>query len=120
LRHCNRYAFLEIARAYQMMPDGFWALLGVIIAFYFGGRMQLKRGDMAVKGGALEVAREILAIRRAERELNQRQPTAEQGGAQADEPAPEPSPASTAGTGARPNRVVEEWRGLHQTANGQA
>jgi hypothetical protein len=31
--------FLEIARAYQMMPDGFWALLGVIIAFYFGGRM---------------------------------------------------------------------------------
>ena len=45
--------FLEIARAYQMMPDGFWALLSVIIAFYFGGRMQLKRQDMTVKGGAL-------------------------------------------------------------------
>ena len=42
--------FLEIARAYQMMPDGFWALLSVIIAFYFGGRMQLKRQDMAVQG----------------------------------------------------------------------
>jgi hypothetical protein len=41
--------FLEIAQAYQMMPDGFWALLGVIIAFYFGGRMQLKGQDMAVK-----------------------------------------------------------------------
>ena len=59
--------FLEVAQAYQMMPDGFWALLSVIIAFYFGGRMQLKGKDMAVKGGALAVAREILAIRRTER-----------------------------------------------------
>ena len=50
------------------MPDGFWALLSVIVAFYFGGRMQLKRQDMAIRGGALEVARELLALERAARE----------------------------------------------------
>ena len=44
--------FLEIAKIYALMPDGFWALLSVVVAFYFGGRMQLKRQDMTVKGGA--------------------------------------------------------------------
>jgi Holin of 3TMs, for gene-transfer release len=99
--------FLEIAQAYQMMPDGFWALLSVIIAFYFGGRMQLKGQDMAVKGGALQVARQILAIRRAEQQLDQPAPS----------PAavPETVPAET-DTG-RGNRVVEEWR-RRQAASG--
>lgn len=60
--------FAQIARAYELMPDGFWALLSVIVAFYFGGRMQLKRQDMAIRGGALEVARELLALQRAARE----------------------------------------------------
>ena len=46
--------FAQVARAYELMPDGFWALLSIIVAFYFGGRMRLKRQDMAVKGGALE------------------------------------------------------------------
>jgi hypothetical protein len=116
--------FLEIAQAYQMMPDGFWALLGVIIAFYFGGRMQLKRDDMAVKGGALQVAQEILAIRRAERELDQQRQTAGQGSAPADQPDPAPSGATSPdatiadGAGPRPNRIVQEWRRL-QMANGQ-
>ena len=59
--------FAQIARAYELMPDGFWALLSVIVAFYFGGRMQLKRQDMAIRGGALEVARELLALQRAAR-----------------------------------------------------
>lgn len=93
--------FLEIARAYQMMPDGFWALLSVIIAFYFGGRMQLKRQDMAVKGGALAVARKILEIRRAERQLPTPPPPAA--------PATEPPSAATS---LPANRVVEEWREL--------
>ncbi len=66
--------FLEVAKAYQIMPDGFWALLSVVIAFYFGGRMQFKRQDMAVKGGALLVAREILrsASRRTRRRDSRR------------------------------------------------
>ncbi len=100
--------FLEIAQAYQMMPDGFWALLSVIIAFYFGGRMQLKGQDMAVKGGALKVARDILAIRRAEQPPVR--PALPSPGAAA--------PASSAAAGAAgSNRVVEEWR---RRAAGQA
>jgi hypothetical protein len=65
--------FAQIARAYELMPEGFWALLSIIVAFYFGGRMQLKRQDMAMRGGALEVAREILALQRAAREEQQGQ-----------------------------------------------
>ena len=60
--------FAQVARAYELMPDGFWALLSIIVAFYFGGRMQLKRQDMAIRGGALEFARELLALQRAARE----------------------------------------------------
>jgi hypothetical protein len=59
--------FAQIARAYELMPDGFWALLSIIVAFYFGGRMQLKRQDLAIQGGALAVAREVLAMHRAAR-----------------------------------------------------
>ena len=86
--------FLEVARVYQLMPDGFWALLSVVVAFYFGGRMQLKRQDMAVKGGALMVARAIVAQRQSER------------AAAARPGAPDAAAGSTDGT----NRVVEEWR----------
>jgi len=93
--------FLEIAQAYQMMPDGFWALLGIIIAFYFGGRMQLKGQDMAVKGGALAVAREILAIRRAEQQQEQ-------------SPASPPPASPASALAPATNRVIEEWR--HQNA----
>jgi Holin of 3TMs, for gene-transfer release len=60
--------FAQIARAYELMPEGFWALLSIIVAFYFGGRMQLKRQDMAIRGGALEVVRELLALQRAAQE----------------------------------------------------
>ena len=111
--------FLEIAQAYQMMPDGFWALLSVIIAFYFGGRMQLKGQDMAVKGGALQVAREILAIRRAEQQLVSRaQPASQPAQPAATPPAasPQAAPTATATEAPRVNQVVEEWR--HRQAAG--
>jgi len=88
--------FLEIAKIYALMPDGFWALLSVVVAFYFGGRMQLKRQDMAVKGGAMLVAREILAERTAAR------------GAAARPVAPAVTAPAEASSGT--NRVVEEWR----------
>jgi Holin of 3TMs, for gene-transfer release len=90
--------FAQIARAYELMPDGFWALLSIIVAFYFGGRMQLKRQDMAIKGGALEVAREVLALQRAARE---------QDPVQGAEPVPEDTPAEPVGSS---NRVIEAWK----------
>lgn len=93
--------FLEIARAYQIMPDGFWALLSIIIAFYFGGRMQLTREQMKITGGALAAAKDIVKVRRAFRDL-----------AAEDEPPAEQVYRKAVGeTGqARPaNRVIEAW-----------
>jgi len=103
--------FLEIARAYQMMPDGFWALLSVVIAFYFGGRMQLKRQDMTVKGGAIRAARQILELRRQEQALRE-PPAAPFAAAPPEPPAPPlPTPIATPPS----NRVVEAWH-RQQTA----
>lgn len=34
--------FLQIITAYQAVPDSLWAIVGIIIIFYFGGRMQMK------------------------------------------------------------------------------
>jgi hypothetical protein len=87
--------FAQIARAYELMPDGFWALLSVVVAFYFGGRMQLKRQDMAIRGDTLAVAREILALQRAARAHNE---------APRAEPAAVEPPTEPAG---HPNRVIE-------------
>lgn len=87
--------FLLIARAYEVMPDGFWALLSVIIAFYFGGRMQLKSQHMAVSDKALKAARELSAMRR---ELERKDVE--------DEPSAAPTPAAPAAG----NRVIEAWR----------
>ena len=93
--------FLQVATAYEVMPDGFWALLGLIIAFYFGGRMQLKGQDMAVKGQALHVARDLVAMRREFRELEREE-----------QPETERAYRSAVAEGAAPlpNRVIEEWR----------
>jgi hypothetical protein len=108
--------FLEIAQAYQIMPDGFWALLGVIIAFYFGGRMQLKGQDMAVKGGALALARDLMRLRGTEQQSSQ--PAVQPPGQSATQPPdqsatrpPEASPpAASPAPASQTNRVVEEWR----------
>ena len=88
--------FLQIATAYEMMPDGFWALLSIIIAFYFGGRLQIKNQDMAVKSGTLAAARQIAAARRELNALDQD-----------DEP---PLVAGRSQSGPAPNRVVQAWR----------
>ncbi len=93
--------FLEIARAYQIMPEGFWALLSIIIAFYFGGRMQVTRQQMTITGGALDAAKEIVRVRKAFREI-----------AEEDQPATElayQEAARTAEPDRRANRVVSAW-----------
>jgi hypothetical protein len=93
--------FLEIARAYQIMPDGFWALLSIIIAFYFGGRMQVTRQQMTITGGALDAARDIVKVRKAFREL-----------AEEDEPVTEKvyrQAETTAAPDQQSNRIVAAW-----------
>lgn len=93
--------FLQIAQAYQVMPDGFWALLSVIIAFYFGGRMQVTRQQMSIKGGALDAAKEIVKVRKAFRDL-----------AEDDEPATEKvyqAAVQATKPEKRGNRIVQAW-----------
>ena len=90
--------FAQIARAYDLMPDGFWALLSVIVAFYFGGRMQLKRQDMAIRDGALAIAREIVALQRAARAGDE------------SPPAPLPQAGVPLERDVRANRVIEAWK----------
>jgi hypothetical protein len=90
--------FAQVARAYELMPEGFWALLSVIVAFYFGGRMRLNRDDMAIKGGALAAAREVLEIQKAKREHD----------AAARAPLSQPDAPAEPASGS--NRVVEAWK----------
>lgn len=61
--------FLEIAKAYQVMPPGYWALLSVIVGFYFGGRMQLKSQDMTVKKDAMQAAKDLISMKKEFRQL---------------------------------------------------
>jgi len=69
--------FLEIAKAYELMPPGYWALLSVIIGFYFGGRMQLKSQDMAIKKNAVVAAKELVAMKKEFRQLEVEEESAE-------------------------------------------
>lgn len=102
--------FFEIARAYQIMPDGFWALLSIIIAFYFGGRMQVTRQQMKIAGGALDAAKDIVKVRKAFRALEEEedQPTTERLYRKAVE---------TAGPRVQSNQVVEVWLQRRQARN---
>ncbi|SMF56089.1 Holin of 3TMs, for gene-transfer release [Alteromonadaceae bacterium Bs31] len=62
--------FLEIAKAYELMPPGYWALLSIIIGFYFGGRMQLKAQDFTIKKSAVQAAKELVQIKKEFRQLD--------------------------------------------------
>lgn len=93
--------FLSIAKAYELMPQGYWTLLSIIIAFYFGGRMQLKHQDMKVKGNAVQAAKDLVAMRKEFRKLEEEQ-----------EPPEEKTYQAALATGAKPvpNKVVQAWR----------
>jgi hypothetical protein len=78
--------------------------------------MRLKRQDMAVKGGALAVAQEVLAIQRAAREHNVApgpEPAARERDDASRAPSPPPEPVHT-DTPPEPavhsNRVIEAWQ----------
>ena len=66
----NPTYFLEIAKAYELMPPGYWALLSVIIGFYFGGRMQLKAQDFTIKKDAVVAAKELITMKQSFRKLD--------------------------------------------------
>ncbi|GGB93544.1 hypothetical protein GCM10011352_19490 [Marinobacterium zhoushanense] len=69
--------FLLIAKSFELMPPGYWALLSVIISFYFGGRMQLKAQDLKLRKDAVTAAKELIAMKREFRQLADEQESAE-------------------------------------------
>lgn len=66
----NPERFLAIAKSYEIMPPGYWALLSVVIGFYFGGRMQLKSQDFAIKKDAVTAAKELMELKNEFRQLD--------------------------------------------------
>jgi hypothetical protein len=102
--------FVLIAQGWQLIPEGAWALLGVVIAFYFGGRMQLKSQDFALTKAQLEASKRIIAMRRdplapAEEDRGRPDPAADE--AREEQPLPD---SRASGVTASSNRVIEEWR----------
>ena len=92
--------FAKISAAYALVPNGYWALLSVIVGFYFGGRMQLKSQEMVMHEKTIQASKELVRNRREFREL----------------PDPEESQQevqfqSAIAQGAKPprNQIVREW-----------
>jgi hypothetical protein len=61
--------FALITTALGSVPDGYWALLSVIIAFYFGGRMQLKSQDFKFKAAQADAVKALIETKKAFRKL---------------------------------------------------
>lgn len=57
----NPVEALDVAKAYGLMPDGYWYLVLGVLAFYFGGRFQVEHGSFQIKKGALDTARQLMA-----------------------------------------------------------
>lgn len=94
--------FTLIAKAYEPIPPGYWALLSVIIGFYFGGRMQIKSQDMVVKKDAMKAAQELVAMRKEFRQLELEEEST----------ASKIYDTATQAGGKPENKVVTEW--LHK------
>ena len=92
--------FLLIAKAYELMPDGYWMLLSIIVSFYFGGRMQIKAQDMSVKKNAVKAAQELVVMKKEFRKLEEKNESME---------SKTFDNAVQSGITKRENKVITEW-----------
>lgn len=60
----------QITFALSSIPDGYWALLSVIIAFYFGGRMQLKSQQFKFNESQLVAVKALIETKEEFRRLS--------------------------------------------------
>jgi len=67
--YLNPERFAIITTALGSVPDGYWALLSVIIAFYFGGRMQLKSQDFQFKESQAKAVKALIETKKEFRKL---------------------------------------------------
>ena len=66
----NPDGFVKMAQAYELIPNGYWALLSVIVGFYFGGRMQLKANDMKLSKENMTRFSELTKARKEFRKID--------------------------------------------------
>lgn len=59
----------EISLAMSSIPEGYWTLLSIIIAFYFGGRMQLKSQDFKFSESQAKAVRSLIETKAEFRKL---------------------------------------------------
>ncbi|MDN4502492.1 3TM-type holin [Alteromonadaceae bacterium BrNp21-10] len=59
----------QITLAMSSIPDGYWALLSVIIAFYFGGRMQLKSQQFKFNESQVHAVKALIETKNEFRQL---------------------------------------------------
>ena len=59
----------EITLAMSSIPDGYWNLLMVIIAFYFGGRMQLKSQQFKFNESQAQAVKALIETKKEFRQL---------------------------------------------------
>jgi hypothetical protein len=102
--------FVLIAQGWQLIPEGAWALLGIVIAFYFGGRMQLKSQDFALTKAQIEASKRMIAMRRelpapANEDRGSRDLATDE--ARVEQPLPETRASDVMAVS---NRVIDEWR----------
>ena len=96
-----------VAKAYEVIPTGFWALLSIIVGFYFGGRMQLKAQDFHIKGSAVAAARDLVKTKKRFREFVTSDDTPEELQFRA---------AADRQGGRLPNETAVRWRRAHPSA----
>ena len=59
----------KITLAMSTIPEGYWTLLSVIVAFYFGGRMQLKSQQFKFDESQAEAVQALIAAKKEFRKL---------------------------------------------------
>lgn len=69
LAYINPEHFAKITIAMGSVPNGYWALLSVIIGFYFGGRMQLKSQDFEFKKTQADAVKTLIQAKGEFRKL---------------------------------------------------
>lgn len=61
--------FTQISLAMASIPPGYWALLSVMVGFYFGGRMQLKSHDFQLKQAQVDAVKALIETKTEFRKL---------------------------------------------------
>lgn len=59
----------EISTSLSVIPNGYWALLSAIIAFYFGGRMQLKSQNFKFSETQAQAVKALIETKKEFRKL---------------------------------------------------